>query len=124
MDKLKEYIKEWRAIIGIKPMNDVVFIEGFCTLLNGLETEDLSFYGDGAYFGKQVIIEYNNNYRYPDGDLRFEVAYSKEQIRVYTASHEGFWTPEYIRLCKGDEHFEKVKDTLYSNLIRLFGLND
>jgi hypothetical protein len=121
MEYLKKYIEKWRKE-KLKPCNEVEFIEGFIKMLNSDEyLLDCEFDGDGAYFGKQIIIAYCPHIR-GDRDLSFEIAYSNDKISVYTANHNGFWQPEYLKLESGQARFNDVKEPLFKVLYRFFGL--
>lgn len=123
MKILSEYISNWKQIEGIKPCNDPDFIEEFSKMLPKLETCDISYDGDGSYFGQQVSVVFGSYGMRPDRNLCFEIAYSQDEIRVYDGNNEGFWTPEYLSLKKGQENFDTIKELLFSNLMRLFGLS-
>lgn len=60
--------------------------------------------GCGSYFGWEIEYEH------------FCVAISPSQLCVFRSSHNGFWSPHYISLKKGDKYFEEitqlVKDTI------------
>ena|SRR6186713_901255 len=105
-EPLKEYVRNWKAIDGLKPQNEPVFIEQFLKLINNYpDDREIEFQGEGAYFGKQMQILPFSYYGRTDGLLDFECAYSKTHLRVYSAHHNGFWYPEFIRVeCGKDEH--------------------
>lgn len=121
----EQHIQNWNQIDGIKPINDPEIIKGFIEFLNGIDDEqDVEWDGEGSYFGKQVTIRKNNRYltgvRSP---LQFEVAYQKDYcVRVYTARHNGFWTPEYIDMKTDMEGYKELETALFNCLRRIFGL--
>lgn len=121
-DNLIAYIKNWNEIDGIKPCNEETFIKEFLNLINNYPDEmEVTFDGEGAYFGKQVTLEPFSYYGRPPIDLRFEVAYSKTLLKVYSANHNGFWYPEFLSIEKGkDEH--NVIGQFYDFLKLIFGL--
>ena len=123
MKILSEYISNWKQIEGIKPINEPIFIEEFSKMLPQIETCDISYNGDGSYFGQEVSIIFGSYGMNIDRNLCFEIAYSQTEIRVYDGNHAGYWTPEYLSLKKGQENFDVIKELLFSNLIRLFGLS-
>jgi len=123
MDNLREYIKNWIAIEGQKPENEEPFVNGFIELVANLNDErDVSFDGEGAYFGKQVRINLNSGVWIGDPLINFEIAYSEDQIRVYTANHHGYWNPEYLSMTKEHPRFNDVKKPFFKLLYRVFGL--
>jgi hypothetical protein len=122
-DALMAYVDNWAAIDGLKPCNEEEFIVLFYKLLAGFPDErEVSFDGEGSYFGKQVTLEPFSYYGRPPSQLRFEVAYSHGSIRVYSANHNGFWYPEFIRMSKGDVGFDSLKGVLFNFLEGVFGL--
>jgi hypothetical protein len=61
MENLKEYIKNWTIIEGNKPCNEDLFINEFIDLITNLSDDrDVTFDGDGSYFGKQVTLHLNS----------------------------------------------------------------
>lgn len=128
-EQLTNYIKGWKECKSPKPRNEKEFIVLFIDFLKScnsdihFEDRDIEFCGNGAYFGKQV--RFIKNYTYTAGDyyLSFEIAYNRNHIRVYTANHNGFWTPEYLDLIEGDLYFKKLRKELFQLLNFTFGLN-
>jgi hypothetical protein len=120
--KLNEYLSKWHSIEEEeKPCNEDDFINPFIELLNNADSYsyDLSFDGDGSYFGKQITISFYKKEYHP---FCFEVAYSQKNISVYTANHHSYWTPEYVRLTSKDARFEEIKKPLFEFLLQAFGL--
>ena len=122
MKILSDYISHWKSIEGIKPKNDKLFIDEFCVLLSKTDNNDITYDGEGSYFGNQVSIKFESQYRKPDRNLCFEIAYSRNEIRVYDFYNEGYWTPEYLSIQKGEQYFDLIEHHLFKNLVRLFGL--
>ena len=122
MKILSDYISQWKLIEGIKPKNDKLFIDEFCVLLSKTDNYDITYDGEGSYFGNQVSIKFESQYRKCDRNLCFEIAYSRNEIRVYDYHNEGYWTPEYLSLKKGEQYFDLIEYHLFKNLTRLFGL--
>ena len=123
MENLKEYIKNWIAIDGQKPCNEDLFVNEFIDLITKLDDErDISFDGEGSYFGKQITLHLNSGVWIGDPLIHFEIAYSQNQIRVYTANHHGFWNPEYLSMSNEHPRFEEVKKPLFKLLYKVFGL--
>lgn len=120
---IEEYLIKWKDIEGVKPKNEDEFITLFVEYLNSIDNpDDVDFDGSGAYFGRQVTICKDLNYRIRPMAY-FEIAYDFEYtIRVYTARHEGYWTPEYIDLKIGEPRFNEVREALMNCLCRAFGL--
>lgn len=121
---LKTYIDNWRKIEEIKPKNEPTFIEMFIEFLNGVDDErDISFDGDGSYFGKQITVIQNWPYG-SDRGYGFEISYCSKIISVYTAAHDGYWTPEFIKLEIGEPYFDELKKALHDTMYKLFGLGE
>ena len=59
MKILSDYISHWKSIEGIKPKNDKLFIDEFCVLLSKTDNNDISYDGEGSYFGNQVSIKFD-----------------------------------------------------------------
>ena len=92
LKELKEYIETWNAADNPKPCNEDIFVKEFLEIINNLEDErDISFDGDNAYGGKQITLRLNS-FWYHDKDqvAWFEIAYSPDYVKVYTAKHHGF----------------------------------
>lgn len=120
---LIEYIDKWNAIEGVKPKNEPLFVVEFIKLLNNYpDDREVTFDGEGAYFGKQVTLEPFSFFGKSPRQLRFEMAYSDTLIKVYTATHDGYWNPEYLSMGKDDVNFEDVKGEVFKFLHRVFGL--
>jgi len=123
MENLKEYIKNWTIIEGNKPCNEDLFINEFIDLITNLSDDrDVTFDGDGSYFGKQVTLHLNSGVWIGDPLVYFEIAYSQTQISVYKANHEGFWVPEFISMYNGHPRFEELRNALLKLLYKVFGL--
>src|SRR4051812_12696399 len=104
MDDFKpliDYIDNWNLIDGQKPNNEPTFLIWFVKLIqNYPDDREISFDGDGSYFGKQVTLEPFSFYGKSPRQLCFEVAYSNDNICVYKKDHHGFWTPCFIAMDK------------------------
>lgn len=121
--KLIDYVDNWHKIEGIKPSNEPLFVLEFVELLKNFPDErEITFDGEGAYFGKQVTIEPFSFYGKSARQLAFEIAYSNDIIRVYNADHHGFWNPEFINMDKSNIDFEDLKRELFDFLTKIFGL--
>ena len=119
MEALKEYIENWNAVDGIKPDNDEVFIKGFIKYLESEETKEVTFDGDGAYFGKQVSIQPYYSY-FPEQYQCYEIAYGDGKIVIYNGMHNGFWVPPYATLKEGDEYYDMVCKSFFNLLKKTF----
>lgn len=119
---LKGYIESWNKIDGVKPTNNPEFIKHFLGYLNEVNSvEDIEFDGEGAYFGKQFVFRKDNLMSFKPS-VGFEVAYSKDTIRVYTDKHSGYWVPEYIVLKKDDEMFDTVLSLIMRKLTEMISV--
>lgn len=99
---IKEYLEKWNASEAPKPANDPGFIADFLSFLGSREVECFEFGGENHYCGYTAIV-YEDNPRHCFGRvLGFELAYGVDFVKVFTASHNGFWVPEYICL-KGSD---------------------
>ena len=119
---LREYISNWHKIEERPPHNETAFIDGFIEYTKeAREDIDFSFHGDGAYFGKEICLLYQQG-TCIDFELSFEIAYCSEQISIYRADHGGCWQPTFLSM--GEEHsrFEEVKSALYDLLYYFLGL--
>lgn len=122
-EKLIEYVDNWNAIEGIKPKNEPLFVIEFAKLIENYPDErEVSFDGEGSYFGKQVTLEPFSFWGKAPRQLSFEVSYDENNISVYKKDHHGFWTPEFLYMKKGDVDFEDVKKLLFDFLLKTFGL--
>jgi hypothetical protein len=123
VQQLSNYVIKWIAIDGLKPSNEQEFFDLFIKLLEDYpDDREITFDGDGAYFGKQVTLEPFSYHSRARRELRFEVAYSETTIRVYSANHEGFWYPEFISMDNTNPGFIALKITLFNFLKNAFGL--
>jgi len=99
---MKEYLDWWHKQEGQKPVNDKQFINDFIEFMKSKDKDHYEFDGENYYCGFTAIV-YDENPNYCMGrSLAFEFAYNKDFVKVFTANHNGFWTPEYIDL-KGDD---------------------
>lgn len=124
-EEIVKYVKDWNILEGVKPENNEHFILHFIILLNTMENDsDISFQGEGSYFGKQVGIAIDQSFGWsrPLPELTFEIAYSNRQIVVYSGNHNGFWHPPYISLKEGEPLFIDLQKALYLRLSKAFGL--
>lgn len=100
---MKEYIKSWREQEGVKEKNNPEFIASFTEYIDEIDLDCWSFQGENGYCGYTAYVySCNRSYRYGKSTLDFELAYSKDFVKVFDAGNEGFWVPEYIDL-KGRE---------------------
>lgn len=121
--ELIEYVDNWNAVQGVKPCNEQVFIEWFLMLIqNYPDYREVSFDGEGSYFGKQITLQPFTFWHRGPRQLAFEVSYSKDEIRVYKADHNGFWQPEFIAMRADNKSFECLKTELFNFLTNVFGL--
>ena len=119
--ELKEYILNWNKL-DQKTCNEDLFINLFISYLKGIDNiNDVMFEGDGAYFGRQIVIHKDHNY-ISDTFLKFELAYDKNQIRVYSGNHHGYWQPEFISINGNHERWEELSNVLFDLLRNVFCL--
>jgi hypothetical protein len=102
---------------GYKPVNTPEFIKAFVKFLKEVDTDFVTFRGNNE-IGKQVVIQDG----YFGSMYDIEVAYSPTHISVYTAHHHGFWAAPYLNLSEGHPEFERVKESLFELLYKVFGL--
>lgn len=127
-EKLISLLKDWNSIEGIKPVNDKDIIESFIKFFWPDDEKEfvdmwITFEGDGSYFGKQISMEEDNRWEMkPDDLLSLEISHSQDKISVYTGNHHGFWTPEYIKLKRGDPYFLQLRESLYKRIADFTGL--
>ncbi|SDZ81843.1 hypothetical protein SAMN05192529_102116 [Arachidicoccus rhizosphaerae] len=126
-ETLIEKIKEWQSIEGLKPVNDKGLIASFIDFMWPKDEKEftdmwIEFNGDGSYFGKQLTMTEDARYVRPDPLLNFEISYSTEQISIYDGNHNGFWTPEYIKLKRGDDSFLQLREAIYKRIGDFTGL--
>lgn len=124
VEDLKTYVRNWKDLEGCKPCDEAAFIAPFIKVLESADEGDFEFDGDGSYFGKQVTFRYGSYYSwgYTDIELHFEIAYAKDQIRIYTAYHNGFWTQEYVNMTEHNPNFERLSQAIFTKLRGVFGL--
>lgn len=121
---IEQYIDNWhKQEIGVRPQNEHVFIDLFIDFLKSIDDpNDVEFEGEGAYYGRQVNISKDRNYKIKR-DFAFEIAYDMSyKISVYTDRHEGFWYPEYIKMDVYHPRFDELKTALFNCLKTAFGL--
>lgn len=118
-DELHEYTQNFRNIEGKKPENEREFIIHFIEFLKD-EGVVAQPDGEGAYFGKQCIVEYDPciPVRYP----RFEIAFDNESMVIYTANHDGYWVAPYVSAKRGDGIYEAIAHLLRAKLIAYTGV--
>jgi len=112
---MKDYLDKWHKAESPKPVNDEKFIADFIDFMKDKPADHYEFTGENHYCGYTAVV-YEDNPNYCMGrTLAFEFAYDSDFVKVFTANHNGFWTPEYISL-KGDSAkpmleilFEKYK---------------
>lgn len=121
--ELEKYLKNWFNLQGIKPKNEPEFIENFIKFISPDNFENLQFNfdGDGSYFGKQISIQMYS-FR-TNTSLMFEICYSPNKISVYNGNHNGFWTPEYIELEKGNGNFSELQTKITKLLIHFLDIS-
>lgn len=111
-----------RGFLDDEPLS---FFSHFIGWLNdGIKNELLTieFNGNGGYFGKQVAITLSNATMRFNRDLAFEVAYSDSDIVIYTANHNGFWTPSYYAANNLASNFHSNRIVLLTKIQQLFGI--
>ena len=87
------------------------------------DERDISFDGEGSYFGKQITLSYGSGVWVGDKDLSFEISYSYEKISVYRKDHEGYWVPEYLSVSSGKHpEYRMLADVLFPLLRKAFGV--
>lgn len=96
---IDEYLKIWHDS-DEKEKNNLEFM---ASVIDYLSSEDRCWtFGDGenGYCGYtcHVFDEYSPWLQYP----RFEFAYSSDFVKMFSASHNGFWVPEYIDVSGND----------------------
>lgn len=73
------------------------------------------FDGEGAYFGKQCKISFNEYYyMYKENELNFEIAYdfNSNKISIYKENHNGFWVCSFYSGPMTDNFKSIFKKTL------------
>lgn len=82
----------------------------------------IEFHGDGAYFGKQILISFNGYYHMHNDpiELNFEMAYdfSTEQYVIYKANHNGYWVPSF----SSGKMTKEFQNILRKTLLNAFGI--
>lgn len=122
-EALRIYVQDWNAIKQErKPENQESFISLFLDFLIKCDNDNITFDGDGAYFGKQITIDNGMPYT-NDPQLCFEVAYSKDKISIYTGNNNGFWYPEYVQITKDHSEFNRIFDVIKKKLITFIGID-
>lgn len=120
--QLIDYVNDWNNK-DIKPSNEALFVLEFVKLLNNYpDDREISFDGEGSYFGKQVTLEPFSFWGKSPRQLAFEIAYCDTQIVVYKADHNGFWQPPFISMDQSNIDFEDLKNHLFTFLRKTFGL--
>lgn len=121
MEDFIEYLDKWHDGKD-RPKNETKFVDGFLLFLKSIDdSRDVSFDGEGAYFGRQITIHKDRVFS-PHKRLAFEVAYSATKISVYTAFHSGFWHPEYLLMDDLSPRFFEVRTVLFNLLHWVFGI--
>ena len=82
----------------------------------------IEFHGEGAYFGKQILISFNNYYHMVNSpiELNFEMAYdfSSGKYVIYKANHNGYWVPDF-----SSGYMTKEFQTIFKKtLLKAFGI--
>lgn len=118
---IEHYYKSWMGVYreGERaeiPCNESAFITAFIEHLEEVDYTEVIFCGEGAYYGKQIIIEKGPTIP----QTPFEVCYSKKTIGVYSAEHHGFSIPNMILLEEGDDGFDILNSALDKFLRRIF----
>lgn len=120
MDKIKNYILEWNKEEGIKPQNNPEFISNFLEFAKSADSDHWEFDGDNGYCGCTAIL-HEHPRQLPAYGLGFELAYGKGFVKVFTGSHGGYWTPEYINL--EGEAAKELLDVIRSKIIEWAGFD-
>lgn len=125
MEQFKElisYVKEWETK-DLKPCNEEVFIKEFLYLIeNYPDDREITFDGEGSYFGKQITIEPFSYFGKAPRELNFEISYNENNISIYSGNHNGYWFPEYLSIHRSHPDFEEIQTKLYRFLSKVFGL--
>jgi len=99
---MNTYLENWEEQDSPKPCNDEEFIKEFIAFMKSKDSDHYEFTGDNGYCGHTAAL-----YEVPVSHnfgrcMAFEFAYGEGFVKVFTAYHSGFWTPEYINL-SGEE---------------------
>lgn len=123
-EKLSEYITNWHKLDNHdRPHNEEVFIDEFVDFIKDPLVEQLvTFDGDGSYFGKQITIESNSGFGDPINPVDLEIAYSRDEVIIYTANHEGFWVSPYLSMDINHKRFNRVMVPFFNMLHKVFGV--
>ncbi len=106
MEQIKKYIEGWDKAKNPKPCNDPEFIKNFTEYLKESDPECWRFEGENHYCGYTAIL-HEDIMGFGDSNVNFEFAYCFDEpygsifVSVFTENHQGFWTPEYIKLKDG-----------------------
>lgn len=114
MTEIENYIEGWNKKCE-KPVNEPEFIEMFIKLIKEYDCEHWDFSGENGYCGFTATVSDYTTWNIRSSTLiNFEFAYGKDFVKVFTASHCGFWVPEYINLHGDDakELLEIIKEKL------------
>ena len=109
--------------------HQILFINTFMVWLEaGIKSDDIqiTFDGDGSYYGKQVTIKDGEYALYYDPNaLSFEIAYNIENIVIYTSRHNGFWVNPYFSISSDEDasQFYWVYFNLMGHFKKLFGMD-
>lgn len=81
--------------------------------------KNVKYLGEGDY---GHIVSIANGYKGWGETVSFEVAYTKNSIRVYSDIHNGFIVPSYFNISDKDFCFPVFKGCLYNCIKSAFGL--
>lgn len=115
----RDYFQEWSKQ-SPKPCNESSFVEFFKNLLKTIDEDDIEFHGNNCYSGKEISIVPNR--RYFGSNIELDVVYDKDQLKVFTSNHNGFWIPEFISLGCDDIAYKHIMKILMPLLIKTFGI--
>lgn len=121
IEKLINYVVNWKNDQNIKPCNEVEFIDLFLEFISTVDL-NFSFDGNGAYFGKQITICRDNGYLSGYDELTFEIAYDVNKIVIYNGNHNGFWVPEYACILSTDTRFLEIQNAIFSLIKKHIGI--
>lgn len=111
---IEKYLEEWQKSESPKEQNNPKFIRGFTNYIKSKDADHWDFSGENGYCGyTATVLDCFNGYSWSSLDSEF--AYGKDFIKVFTAHHHGFWSPEYINL--SGEEAKEILDILHQKLI-------